>query len=150
MQHKYYAGAGMAFNSYRNYDDATGFQVLGGYCLDYNFHNPKMKTSAEVGYLTSGDFERSFNRFGNNPNRPPQTISESTSFNGVWVNGLAEYKMDGKIHLMARLGADLGDDNGLMAGAGFGFNLTKFAQFRGEYVVRDNVDSVQINLITEF
>lgn len=143
VNHKYYAGAGMMINSYNHYDDATGFQLLGGYCLDFNFNSPKAKTSIEVGYMDSGDFERTFNR-GNTQ------ITENRSFNGIWLSPLAEYKFDFKVHLLGRVGLDLGDDDGLLIGGGLGFNITKFAQLRAEYIVRDNVDSVQLNLITEF
>lgn len=143
VKHKYYAGAGVAINSYDNFDNATGFQLLGGYCLDFNFNSPKAKTSIEVGYMDSGDFDRSFNR-GNT------RITESRSFNGLWLSPLAEYKFDFKVHLLGRVGLDLGDDDGLLIGAGLGFNITKFAQLRVEYVIRDNVNSTQLNLITEF
>jgi hypothetical protein len=51
------------------------------------------------------------------------------------------------IELLARAGLDFGDDDGFMAGIGVGFNLTKSFKLRLEFVQRENVDSIQFNLV---
>lgn len=147
---RYYVGGGVAFNSTAAFEDATGFQFLAGYCLDFNFKSNKSKTSVEVGYMDSGDFEREVVRFQGNPNRPRLVETDTTSFGGLWVSGLGEYVIDKNMHLMGRIGLDAGDDDGLLFGVGAGFNFSRYAQIRAEYVQRDQVESVQMNWISEF
>lgn len=147
---RYYVGGGVTFNSTSAYEDATGFQFLAGYCLDLNFKSNKSKTSVEVGYMDSGDFEREVVRFQGNPNRPRLVETDTTSFGGLWVSGLGEYVVDKNMHLMGRIGLDAGDDDGLLFGVGAGFNFSRYAQIRAEYVLRDQVESIQMNWISEF
>lgn len=150
MVQKYYVGGGVAFTSLPAFDDATGFQVLGGYCLDFNFKSPRSKTSVEVGYMDSGQFSREVVRFPGNPNRPRIVETDTRSFEGVWAAGVGEYHVDRKLHLLGRLGFDAGDDDGLLFGIGMGLNFSRYAQIRGEYVQRDETESIQMNWISEF
>lgn len=147
---KYYIGGGIGLNSSANYSGTNGFQFLGGYCTDFNFKSPKSSTSIELGYMSSGDFERQYTVRPNNPNRDPYTQTDRASYNGVWMSGVAEYKYSPKLHLLARVGYDVGDDSGVFLGGGVGFNLTRWAQVRGELVSKSEVDSVQLNWISEF
>jgi len=41
----------------------------------------------------------------------------------------------------------MGDDSGLMFGAGLSLGINARMDLRGEYVIRDDVDSLQLNLI---
>jgi hypothetical protein len=66
---------------------------------------------------------------------------------GIWGTYVIDGKFSGQFGWLARLGLDIGDDNGLMLGAGVGFDLSDKLILRGEYVVRDQVDSLQINLL---
>src|SRR5256885_6295922 len=53
-----YFGGGLSQNSISNFDNATGFQVFGGYnfpALARNFY-----VDAEAGYMDTGKFKRSF------------------------------------------------------------------------------------------
>lgn len=150
MHEKYYVGGGVAINSAGNYSETNGYQFLGGYCLDFNFKSPKSKTSVELGYMSSGNFEREYQVAPNNPNRPVRSVTEQDSYQGLWFSGLAEYKFDPKIHVMGRVGLDMGDDNGIFIGAGIGFNLTRWAQIRAEYIEKSAVTSMQLNWISEF
>lgn len=150
VRHQYYAGAGFGINSLNQYDDATGFQFFGGYCFKNSLQNPKLKTSVEAGFAQSGDFERTEIRGANNPNFPPRVVQISQTYSGIWLAGVGEYKLDSKIHLMARGGVDVGDDNGLLLGIGVGFNMSRWAQFRAEYVARDHYKSLQLNILSEF
>lgn len=149
MKNKYYVGAGLGMNSSQEFGDASGYQLFAGYCLDFNFKSPRSKTSVEVGYMDSGDFEEQRDRFGNNPNRSG-TVTVRETYSGLWFAGLAEYKFDSQMHVMARAGLDVGDQTGLMFGGGAGYNVTKYAQIRAEYILHDEVDSFQVNWISEF
>jgi len=51
------------------------------------------------------------------------------------------------LNVVARAGLDIGDDDGFMFGAGLGFNLNPKMELRGEYVMRDTVDSLQVNFV---
>lgn len=149
MENKYYVGGGLGINSSSTFEDTTGYQLFAGYCLDFNFKSPRSRTSVEVGYLNSGDFEKEEDRFGNNPNRSG-VVNVNKSYNGVWFAGLAEYRFDNKMHIMGRAGLDVGDASGLLFGGGAGYNVTRYAQVRAEYVIRDDIDSFQFNWISEF
>ena len=52
-----------------------------------------------------------------------------------------------KINLLARAGLDFGDDDGLMIGGGIGLPAGNKMDIRFEYVVRDNIDSLQANIV---
>ncbi len=150
MKSRYYVGGGMAVNDLPQYDDAAGFQVFGGYCLNLRFENNRIKTSAELGYMDSGKFERTVDRFDEEHRRRSRSLTQVRRFRGVWSALLAEYKLDPKVHVIGRVGLDVGDDDGMMLGGGMAVNLSKWAQVRGEYVIRDQVDSLQVNVISEF
>lgn len=148
LSDKLYAGAGLTFNSLDKYaNDAKGFQLFGGYCLDTYKHYPHLISSIELGYMDSGKFKRDvFVKKG----KVFYQTTESTSYQGVWVNLIGEYKLDPRFHLLGRIGIDGGDDDGIMAGFGLGLNFSKWAQFRIEYVARDHINSTQISWLTGF
>ncbi len=148
LSEKLYAGAGLGFNSVDNYpNDARGFQIFGGYCLDMHKQYPRVISSIELGYMDTGDFKRNvLVRQGRNTIQTTQ----STSYEGLWLNWIGEYKLDQRVHLLGRIGVDTGDDDGLMTGLGVGLNFSKWAQFRIEYVARDHINSTQINWLTGF
>jgi opacity protein-like surface antigen len=124
------------------YDDATGFQVFAGYDLDYRLG--KASLAAEVGYMDSGDFEQDvdvvipgFGRIGG------RTIEENVD--GLWTTGVISLPV-GAVNLIGRAGLDFGDDDGFMVGGGVGIDLSREWELRFEYVMRDNVDSLQANI----
>ncbi|MDT8451149.1 MAG: hypothetical protein RQ936_00220 [Gammaproteobacteria bacterium] len=55
--------------------------------------------------------------------------------------------MQDKLNLVLRAGLDIGDDDGIMLGGGLGFKLNNKMEVRGEYVIRNHVDSLQVNLV---
>ena len=67
MKNKYYMGAGMGINSTQDFSNTAGYQIFAGYCLDFNFKSPRSKTSVEVGYMDSGDFQKDQDIFAGNP-----------------------------------------------------------------------------------
>jgi hypothetical protein len=138
----FYAGAGIGFNSLDGGGDATGFQMFGGYDLaKAGFKAAPFKLAVEVGYMDSGTFESDVNipLFG--------TVRVQSKAKGLWATGVASYPVNPQTDLIGRLGLDFGDDDGLMLGAGVGFSVNKQMQLRGEYVIRDHIDSLQLNLI---
>ena len=167
MHNKFYGGAGVGFNTVNGFSDSAGFQIFGGYCLDAHLNNPKTRAQFEVGYWDSGELERSVNTTTTTSTTPgsggdddeggPTTTLTSTrsdleskSLAGLWVSGIGEFKISGVTHLLGRIGVDLGDDNGILGGFGVGLNFTKWAQFRGEYIVRNETESLQISWLSEF
>jgi len=127
---KLFFGAGLSSNDVSGSDSATGYQIFGGY--GFGEVTPKVFIDAEVGYMDTGNMTR---RGGN------------VKANGLWANGVGRLMLAPSIELIGRLGMDFGDDDGLMAGIGVGFLLTRSVKLRLEFVQRDNVDSVQLNFV---
>ena len=132
-----YFGAGLSRNSIGNHDDGTGFQTFAGYDLGLRATTP-VRIGVEAGYMDTGDMDAKY-AFG--PFRP------SYRANGLWATGLAVLPVNPTVDLLARLGLDFGDDDGLMFGLGAGFNVAKQVQLRAEFVQRDDVGSAQFNVI---
>lgn len=133
-QHNIYFGGGLGFNSLPAYGRAVGAQLFAGYLFDFRI-NGDILTAVELGVMDSGDFDR-YNGPGS---------ADSTS--GVWLNVVESVSINQKFDMLVRAGLDLGDDDGLMVGAGIGYKFNDQASWRTEYVVRDHVDSFQFNVI---
>jgi len=76
--------------------------------------------------------------------------SIKSSASGLWTTGGVSYAILPQLNLIGRIGLDLGDDDGLMVGAGVGYMFADAFELRGEYVVRDNIDSLQVNFVYRF
>ena len=137
-----YAGGGLGFNSIdvSGADSAMGFQFFGGYTFDLEAA-PTLNFAAEAGYMTSGDFDVEFV----NPFTGAKTTVSGGSADGIWMSGVASYPMNDQLSLIGRIGLDFGDDDGVLFGFGAGYSLGKSLGVRGEYVLRDSIDSLQIN-----
>jgi opacity protein-like surface antigen len=140
-----YLGGGIGLNS-KNTFDGTGYQFFGGYCLDFDFNSSKTKTAFEVGYMSTGEFEEE--EAGGKKKKDQQNITNS--LDGIWFSALSEYRLENKLNIMGRVGLDMGDDDGVFFGGGLGYNVSKTSQVRAEYVIKNEVDSVQFNFISEF
>jgi len=141
-QNKLYAGGGLGFNktsSAFNLDDnAIGFQFFGGYDLDEEITlADNIGFAAEVGYTTSGKFKFC-------------TGCGSFTLDGLWVNAVADYKIDEEFSFLNRLGYDLGDDDGIMMGMGVEYNIDANIAVRGEIVMRGAYKSFQANALYRF
>ncbi|MEA5445097.1 outer membrane beta-barrel protein [Gammaproteobacteria bacterium AB-CW1] len=136
-----YVGGGINQNSVSGLDDATGFQIFAGYNLGDVFDVEGLDLLIEGGYWTSGDFEGGTDFFGN---------TFTMSADGIWGTAVFDYAVNPDFSLLGRAGLDLGDDDGLMIGFGGGWNLNPEIQLRGEYVIRDNIDSLQFNVTYDF
>jgi hypothetical protein len=123
-------GGGLAQNSVSNFDNATGFQIFGG----YNFPElaRKFSVDAEAGYMDTGKFKRG---------------AAERKDKGLWGAGVARYMVAPQWELLGRLGYDFGDDDGVMVGIGGGYIVNKNLKLRLEYVIRDTVDSLQFNAV---
>ena len=128
---RFFFGAGLSSNDVSGSDSAVGWQVFGGYGFGQVASN--LYFDAEVGYMDTGDMERS--------GRP------DAKANGLWATGVARFMLTPSVELIGRAGLDFGDDDGFMAGIGAGLILTKNFKVRFEFVQRDNVDSLQFNLV---
>jgi len=121
-----YLGGGLGFNS-----GANGFQFFGGYDFDFII-NEDISTAVELGYMDTGDF-------GND-----------TNAKGVWLAVVESVPLSSKTDMLVRLGVDFGDDDGLMFGAGLQYKFNTKAAFRVEHVVRENINSLQANVLFKF
>ena len=119
-------GAGFARNSIGQNNEIGG-QFFAAYALDQVNLLQGVNTSVELGYLDYG-----FSR-GNS--------------GGLWVTGTIDGAIKGNLGWLARLGIDLGDDSGFMLGGGISYDLNAKIALRGEYVVRDDIDSIQVNIV---
>lgn len=133
---RFYAGGGISTNDLHG-EDSTGAQVFAGYELPFSLG--KADTAIEVGYHDAGDFDR-----------PGRNFRGDENIAGLWTTGVATLPVADNVDLIGRLGADFGDDDGLMAGGGVGIDLAPRIQLRGEYVIRDRTESLQANVLYRF
>lgn len=129
-------GGGINQNSVSGLSSATGFQIFGGYNFGEVFNVEGLDLHVEAGYFTSGDFKFAGFNVG--------------SADGLWSTAVFDFKLNPDVSLLGRVGLDFGDDDGLMIGGGAGWNLTDAIQLRGEYVIRDNINSLQFNVNYNF
>jgi hypothetical protein len=133
---RFYAGGGISTNDLDG-EDSTGAQVFAGYELPFSLG--EADTAIEVGYQDAGDFDR-----------PRRGFRGDENISGLWTTGVASLPVADKVDLVGRIGADLGDDDGLMAGGGVGIELAPRVELRGEYVIRDRTESLQANVLYRF
>ena len=127
---KLFFGAGLSSNEVSGSDSATGFQLFGGYGFGEVTRN--VFIDAEIGYMDTGSMT---------------TGTRKEKANGLWAAGVGRFMVHPSVELIGRLGMDFGDDDGLLAGIGVGFLITKNFKLRLEYVQRDRVDSIQFNFV---
>jgi len=113
-----------------------GYQFLGGYT--FGQVAPQMRVDAEVGYQDAT--VKACDPFGFG-------ICGNAHVKGLWATGVARYRVAPQIDLIGRAGLDFGDDDGFMWGVGGGYLLNRNSQLRLEYVVRQNVNSLQFNFV---
>jgi len=124
---KFSIGVGVSNNSVSGpVDDEVGYQIFGAYDLSKVNLMEGVDSSVEFGLMDYG------------------FPADST---GIWGTYVIDGKFGEGFGWLARLGLDIGDDNGLMVGAGLGFEINKQLDLRLEYVVRDEVDSLQFNVL---
>ena len=139
----FYIGGGLGFNSFGG-GRSTGFQLLGGYEFAGKL-NGDISNAIELGYMSTGTFEGKDLNDGST-----FTPNPSQEAKGVWLNYVGAYAISNRVEGLWRIGLDFGDDDGIMAGAGIGYNFNRHWSLRSEYVVREAVNSFQFNLLFGF
>ena len=134
---KIYAGGGLAFNSLPGVGSARGFQFFAGYDFDVKI-NDDISTALEIGFMDSGNFDR-INTGG--------SLGDAT---GAWVTVVESVALTSKTDMLARLGYDFGDDDGLIFGAGLQYKFDTKVALRIEYVTREHVNGLQANVLFKF
>jgi len=137
----FYLGGGFGFNSHSG-RSSTGYQFLGGYEFGGKLAGG-IATAVELGYMDTGTFESKDLRDGS-------TNGSNQEAEGFWLNAVWSYPISNRVEGLWRVGIDFGDDDGLMAGAGMGYNFNRNWALRSEYVVREAVNSFQFNLLYGF
>ena len=124
-------GGGLSMNSIGQLvDDELGFQVFAAYELPTVNVLKYVNSSIELGYMDYG--------------------FDGADTNGLWSTFVLDGDIQSQWGWLARLGLDLGDDSGFMFGAGVSYELNTGLNLRVEYVVRDEVDSLQMNVLHRF
>jgi hypothetical protein len=124
---KFSIGAGISTNSISGpASDEIGLQLFGAYDLNQVNLVEGVNSSVEFGLLDYGFSGDSL---------------------GVWATYVVDGPFSGRFGWLGRLGLDVGDDSGLMVGAGLSWGLNSKTNLRFEYVIRDEVDSLQLNYL---
>lgn len=126
-------GVGMSENDHSYTHNGTGYQAFGGYEFGEVARN--LKLDVEAGYMDTGDMEFE------------SAAGQKTRAKGPWATGVGRYLINPQFEVHARAGFDFGDDDGFMYGAGVGYVLGPQAKVRLELVERDDVSSLQFNLV---
>ena len=132
-----YIGGGLGFNSLPGFGSARGVQFFGGYDFDLKL-NDDISTAIEIGYMNSGDFDW-YNGINSNDNAK-----------GLWAAVVESVPLSSKTDMLVRLGFDFGDDDGFLLGTGMQYKFNTKLAFRMEYVARQNVNSLQANVLVKF
>lgn len=133
----FYVGGGLGFNSLPGYGSARGLQLFGGYGFDFKL-NEDISTAVEAGYMNTGDFD---SYKGGNSNENAK---------GLWVAVLESVPLSSKTDMLVRLGFDFGDDDGFLLGTGLQYKFNTKLGFRMEYIARQNINSLQANVLFKF
>lgn len=135
-----YVGGGLSHNRVDNeafngdVESASGWQFFGG--IKAGERNG-FDLAVEVGYMQTEDFYS----------------NTDSDLAGVWVSGLAKKtltEIDPRLSAIARMGVDLGDDDGLFMGFGAELRVHPKVFIRGEYLNKDISQSYQLNAGYEF
>ena len=120
-------GVGISDNEISSPDeDDTGFQFFGAYDLIQINLMEGVNSSVEFGFMDFG-------------------FDEDDT--GIWASYVVDGTISGRLGWLAQAGFDIGDDSGLLFGAGLKVMLNDKSDLRFEYVMRDEVDSLQINFL---
>ncbi|VAW65466.1 hypothetical protein MNBD_GAMMA09-2986 [hydrothermal vent metagenome] len=121
-------GGGVSHNSVGEpFGDKNGFQFFGAYNISAINLMEGVNTSVELGYMDYG--------------------FDGRDSGGVWTTMVVDGGIASGFGWLGRLGFDLGDDSGLMVGVGGSFDINRKIVLRAEYVVRDDIDSLQFNVL---
>jgi len=140
-----YAGGGLNYNDLdmgsvfsgaRN-ETALGFQIFAGLPIASSIDG--FKTFAEVGFFRTSSFD-----FG------PGNKQKVT---GAWGSAVLQRdlnEIDPNLYGLARIGLDIGDDDGIFMGIGAGYRINQKVEVRAEFVNKDLLTSYQANALFRF
>jgi len=135
-----YVGGGLSHNRVDNdtfggdVESASGWQFFGGVKAG---ERNGFDLAVEVGYMQTSDFSDPIDQ----------------DLVGVWGAGVAKKQLteiDPRLSAIARMGIDLGDDDGLFMGFGAELKVHPKIFIRGEYLNKDVSQSYQLNAGYEF
>ena len=133
---RFYAGGGLGFH-HAGGGNAQGFQFFAGY--DFKFViNDDIASALEVGYMDSGKFDYFYGG------------TTSSKASGLWASMVETVPLTSKAGMLARLGYDFGDDDGFLIGAGMQYKFNTKAAMRMEYVTRQHISGLQVNVLFHF
>lgn len=132
-----FVGGGLGFNSLPGFGSARGFQFFGGYNFNFKI-NEDISTALEIGYMDSGDFD------------VYNSSATVKAAKGLWAALLESVPLSSKTDMLVRLGYDFGDDDGFLLGTGMQYKFNTKLAFRMEYIARQNVNSLQANILVNF
>ncbi|MCY0964437.1 outer membrane beta-barrel protein [Parathalassolituus penaei] len=120
-------GGGLSYNQidspfrHGHSEDANGVNMFVGYEFDSGWN--AIDTSVEVGFNRTDRFDEYHDNVA-----------------GPWValvGQRAVREVDPRLSVIGRVGLDVGDDDGVLMGVGFGFMIDPAVQLRAEYINRD-------------
>jgi hypothetical protein len=140
-----YAGGGINYNDLDagsifpgvNNEAAWGFQLFAGMPISSSIDG--IKTFAEVGYFQTNNFKLA------------PGVKEKVT--GVWGAGVLQKdlnEIDPNLYAIARVGLEIGDDDGIFMGIGAGYRITPKVEIRAEFVNKDLLSSYQTNALIRF
>lgn len=141
----FYVGGGLSYNDLDlgsvingvSNKSASGFQLFAGLPLNNSIQS--IKTYAELGLFQTQKFD-----FG------PGNKNDVTGISGSVVLEKDLSEIDHRLYALARLGLEVGDDDGIFMGIGAGFRLTPQIEMRTEFVNKDLISSYQVNALIRF
>ena len=134
---RFYVGGGFGFNSLPAFGSARGLQIFGGYDFDFKL-NDDISSAVEIGYMNSGDFDQH------------NGINSNDNAKGLWLSAVESVPLSSKTDMLVRLGFDFGDDDGFLLGTGLQYKFNTKLAFRMEYIARQNINSLQANVLFKF
>lgn len=140
-----YIGAGISYNNLdfgsvikgANNESASGIQLFAGVPIENTIKD--FDTFAEVGFFRTSTF-----------NFDPGAKERVTGISGSVVLQRNLNEVDPNLYGLARLGLELGDDDGIFMGVGAGYRITPKVEVRAEFVNKDLISSYQANALIRF
>lgn len=133
----FFFGGGLSQNEVSSSDKGTGYQFFGGY--EFGELARDIKLDVEAGYMNTGNMDTEV--------CVPICAKAAAKAKGLWSTGVVRFVLNPQWEIIGRAGLDVGDDDGLLVGAGAGFNINKQSSLRFEIVERDTVSSIQFNFV---
>lgn len=143
----YYIGFGLTASEPdddSNFKNATGFQIYGGYKLDYKLADT-FNISIEAGYNDTGDFDGSA-QIVNGSIVYPDSFNTQTG----WAAGVLSYNIYKRIDVQGTLGLEAGDEDGVIFGGGFDYHLDRRFDLKLAVIKRSESLSTQFNITYQF